>query len=425
MRSVWLIAWGRSRPSGPWGDGTTGYLRVGALTPRCYHAPTGTTPIASARLDPMTTPPPLPVTGAWLPGDEPGHRQFFTFAPRPTVCARLRRRALRGRGCLRDLGATRRRRVERHPAVSCVDRRQPCSRALRTGPRRHRAGGTTPSGPGKPIDTDKYFVVCANVLGGCQGSTGPASPHPLDGEPYGSRFPVVTIRDMVRAQAQLGSVPRRRSMAVGDRRLDGWHAGARMGRDVPAPGRLTGRGRDVHAGNGTADRVGSDRTTSDPSRPEVAWRRLLRRRSGRWSRRRTRDRPHGRSGDVPQRQRVHRPLRARTRRQGGGRRHPRDVAALRGRALPRIPRSQAGPPVRHQQLPRDRQGDGSARRRPGARFARTGDAARGRAHDGRRDLERHALSRLSAAADPRARSRRTACRASTSRSTRRTATMRS
>ncbi len=59
-------------------------------------------------------------------------------------------------------------------------------------------------GPGKPIDTDKYFVVCANVLGGCQGSTGPASPHPLDGKPYGSRFPVVTIRDMVRAQAQLG-----------------------------------------------------------------------------------------------------------------------------------------------------------------------------------------------------------------------------
>jgi homoserine O-acetyltransferase len=46
-------------------------------------------------------------------------------------------------------------------------------------------------------------VVCANVLGGCQGSTGPASPHPADGLPYGSRFPVVTIRDMVRSQARL------------------------------------------------------------------------------------------------------------------------------------------------------------------------------------------------------------------------------
>jgi homoserine O-acetyltransferase len=58
-------------------------------------------------------------------------------------------------------------------------------------------------GPGLAIDTDRWFVVCANVLGGCQGSTGPASPHPDDGRPYGSRFPVVTIRDMVRAQARL------------------------------------------------------------------------------------------------------------------------------------------------------------------------------------------------------------------------------
>jgi homoserine O-acetyltransferase len=58
-------------------------------------------------------------------------------------------------------------------------------------------------GPGRAIDTTRYFVVCANVLGGCQGSTGPASPHPDDHRPYGSRFPVVTIRDMVRAQARL------------------------------------------------------------------------------------------------------------------------------------------------------------------------------------------------------------------------------
>ena len=58
-------------------------------------------------------------------------------------------------------------------------------------------------GPGLPIDTDRWFVVCANVLGGCQGSTGPASPHPGRRPPYGSRFPVITIRDMVRAQARL------------------------------------------------------------------------------------------------------------------------------------------------------------------------------------------------------------------------------
>ncbi len=58
-------------------------------------------------------------------------------------------------------------------------------------------------GPGKAIDTDRLFVVCANVLGGCQGTTGPASPHPVDGRPYGSRFPVVSVRDMVRTQAAL------------------------------------------------------------------------------------------------------------------------------------------------------------------------------------------------------------------------------
>jgi len=58
-------------------------------------------------------------------------------------------------------------------------------------------------GPGKALDTNRWFVVCANVLGGCQGTTGPASPHPDDGQPYGSRFPVVTVRDWVRTQAAL------------------------------------------------------------------------------------------------------------------------------------------------------------------------------------------------------------------------------
>ncbi|WP_417692180.1 homoserine O-acetyltransferase MetX [Roseibium sp.] len=58
-------------------------------------------------------------------------------------------------------------------------------------------------GPGRPIDTDKYFVLCANVLGGCLGTTGPASINPATGKAYAVSMPVVTIRDMVRAQAKL------------------------------------------------------------------------------------------------------------------------------------------------------------------------------------------------------------------------------
>ena len=57
-------------------------------------------------------------------------------------------------------------------------------------------------GPGKPIDTDRFHVICANVIGGCMGSTGPASAAP-DGQPWAMRFPVITIRDMVRAQVAL------------------------------------------------------------------------------------------------------------------------------------------------------------------------------------------------------------------------------
>lgn len=58
-------------------------------------------------------------------------------------------------------------------------------------------------GPGRALDTEKHFVVCSNVLGGCSGSTGPASSDPETGRPYGSRFPIITIRDIVRSQKRL------------------------------------------------------------------------------------------------------------------------------------------------------------------------------------------------------------------------------
>ncbi|MEO8926606.1 MAG: homoserine O-acetyltransferase, partial [Caulobacteraceae bacterium] len=69
----------------------------------------------------------------------------------------------------------------------------------------HRASGkpgwwSSLVGPGRPLDPDRHFIICSNVIGGCMGSTGPSSPGPT-GAPYGLAFPVITIGDMVRAQA--------------------------------------------------------------------------------------------------------------------------------------------------------------------------------------------------------------------------------
>ncbi len=62
---------------------------------------------------------------------------------------------------------------------------------------------STAVGPGKAVDTEKYFIICANVLGGCMGSFGPKNLNIEDNEPYGLKFPVITIRDMIRAQESL------------------------------------------------------------------------------------------------------------------------------------------------------------------------------------------------------------------------------
>eukprot|EP00127_Corallochytrium_limacisporum_P000494 Clim_evm23s14 gene=Clim_evmTU23s14 len=58
-------------------------------------------------------------------------------------------------------------------------------------------------GPGKAVDTDKFFVICTNVLGSCYGSTGPSSINPITGKPFATTFPLITIKDMVKAQFQL------------------------------------------------------------------------------------------------------------------------------------------------------------------------------------------------------------------------------
>ncbi len=68
---------------------------------------------------------------------------------------------------------------------------------------RHPGWWDTMVGPGRSFDTDRFFVICSNVIGGCQGTTGPGDTDPETGEPYGLGFPVVTIEDMVRVQRRL------------------------------------------------------------------------------------------------------------------------------------------------------------------------------------------------------------------------------
>lgn len=142
-----------------------------------------------------------PATGAWRPGDEPGRRRFATvFETRPHV--------LEAGGRLSDVTIAYETWGEldasRTNAVLVLHALTGDSHAAGPAGPGHRQEGwwDTVVGPGKAIDTDRFFVVCPNVLGGCQGTTGPASLAP-DGKPYASRFPVVTIRDQVVAEAAL------------------------------------------------------------------------------------------------------------------------------------------------------------------------------------------------------------------------------
>ena len=141
----------------------------------------------------MSVSEPFPVTGAWRPGDDPGRRQFAHFADGLK---------LEAGGALETATVAYEKWGERAPdaanAILVLHALSLDSHAAGpAGPGHGDVGwwdGTV--GPGCAIDTDRFFVVCPNVLGGCQGTTGPSSDAP-DGRPYGSRFPVTTIRDQV------------------------------------------------------------------------------------------------------------------------------------------------------------------------------------------------------------------------------------
>ena len=141
---------------------------------------------------------PFPVTGAWREGDDPGHRRFVT----------LDGLKLEAGGALETVTVAYETWGTLAPdtsnAILVLHALSLDSHAAGpAGPGHGDVGwwdGTV--GPGCAIDTDRFFVVCPNVLGGCQGTTGPSSNAP-DGRPYGSRFPVTTIRDQVALEVAL------------------------------------------------------------------------------------------------------------------------------------------------------------------------------------------------------------------------------
>src|SRR3954451_24024232 len=152
----------------------------------------------STVLDDPTLDDPAPVTGAWSEGDHPGRRRFVNVGPLALEAGgRLPavRIAFETWGELSPTGDN---------AVLVLHALTGDSHVVGDPGPGHPTGGWWQGliGPGRALDTDRWFVVAPNVLGGCQGTTGPSSKAP-DGRAWGSRFPFITVRDQVEAEARL------------------------------------------------------------------------------------------------------------------------------------------------------------------------------------------------------------------------------
>ncbi|NMM16814.1 MAG: homoserine O-acetyltransferase [Cellulomonas sp.] len=195
----------------------------------------------------------VPASSAWREGDEPGGRQFLDIGPlRLEAGGRLAavRLAYETWGTLNEAGDN---------AILVLHALTGDSHVTGRAGQGHPTPGwwTSLVGPGAPIDTDRCFVVAPNVLGGCQGSTGPSSSAP-DGRPWGSRFPHLTVRDQVAAEVRLAD-------ALG---IDAWKLviGASMGGQrvlewgVSAPDRVRGLAAIATAAQTSGDQVASFHT---------------------------------------------------------------------------------------------------------------------------------------------------------------------
>jgi hypothetical protein len=273
---------------------------------------------------------------------------------------------------LRDLRHAQRRAQQRGAGVPCAERQPPRGRH-----RRARAEGWWDNlvGPGKPLDTDRFFVIGVNNPGSCFGSTGPMHVNPASRPPWGADFPVVTVEDWVDAQARLvsgwASAAGRRA-----RRQPGRHAGAGLDAAPPASGCATASAvataPNLSAQNIAFNEVARRAIVTDPDFHGghfYAPRRGARARPARGAH----DRPH----HLPVRRRDGgevRPQDAELRARRTGLQHAGD--RVPDRELPAPPGRQVQRVLRRQHLPADHararllRPRARTRRRPGARLRR-------------------------------------------------------
>ncbi len=151
----------------------------------------------------------IPASAAWRPGDPVANRRFLEIGDVPLESGSALPDVTLAYETWGTLNAARDNAVYvAHALTGDAHAAGPAGRGQPT------PGWWNPLiGPGKPLDPTRHFIVCANVIGGCQGSTGPASAAP-DGRPWGSRFPWITLRDMVTAEAMLAD-----ALGIGQWRL--------------------------------------------------------------------------------------------------------------------------------------------------------------------------------------------------------------